>query len=161
MHTSSERPRTDIWETHSAEVERLIEAVEQDGHAYSLAMGELLRSLHSISQTLSGKRASDNWPIDIVRRVNQSSFSPNRRMEPGRGGRTVQVTPGGNSGNCPRVRLHFASLDNSSLAFGRLTGCCGYLPDTHTWPARSCSPSARKVMPAAARASRKTSTVAR
>ena len=56
MHEQQSRP--DIWEAHSAEVERLIKAVEQDGDAYSLALGELLRSLNSISQTLSGKRAS-------------------------------------------------------------------------------------------------------
>jgi hypothetical protein len=62
MHTSSERPRTDIWEAHTVEVERLIEAVEQDGDAYSMAMGELLRSLRSISQTLTGKRTSDDLP---------------------------------------------------------------------------------------------------
>ena len=60
MHTSSERPRTDVWEAHSAEVDRLIEELEQDGDAYSLAMGELLKSLYSISQTLSGKRTSDD-----------------------------------------------------------------------------------------------------
>ncbi len=62
MHEPSERPGTDIWDAHSADVESLIEAVEQDGHSYSLALGELLRSLNSISQTLSGKRASDEAP---------------------------------------------------------------------------------------------------
>ena len=62
MHEPSERTGTDIWDAHSADVERLAKAVEQDGHRYSMAMGELLRSLHSISQTLSGKRASDDPP---------------------------------------------------------------------------------------------------
>ena len=60
MPTPSELPRTDIWEGHSADVEKLIEAVEQDGLPYGMALGELLRSLHSISQTLAGKRTSDN-----------------------------------------------------------------------------------------------------
>jgi hypothetical protein len=52
----------DVWEAHSAEVERLVEAVEQDGLPYSLALRELLRSLNSISQTLSGKRDPDDPP---------------------------------------------------------------------------------------------------
>ena len=62
MHEPFERPGTDIWEAHSADVERLANAVEEDGLPYSMALGELLRSLHSISQTLSGKRASDEAP---------------------------------------------------------------------------------------------------
>jgi hypothetical protein len=62
MKEPSEQSKPDVWEAHSADVERLIEAVEQDGHGYGLAMGELLRSLHSISQTLSGKRTSDEPP---------------------------------------------------------------------------------------------------
>ena len=60
MHEPFERPGTDIWEAHSADVEALSKAVEEDGLPYSLALGELLRSLHSISKTLSGKRASDD-----------------------------------------------------------------------------------------------------
>jgi hypothetical protein len=62
MKESSERPRQDVWEAHSADVESLIKAVEEDGLPYSMAMGELLRSLNSISQTLSGKRPSGEPP---------------------------------------------------------------------------------------------------
>ena len=62
MHQPSERPAIDIWEAHSADVEKLAKAVEEDGLPYSLALGELLRSLHSISQTLSGKRTSGELP---------------------------------------------------------------------------------------------------
>jgi hypothetical protein len=62
MRMPSERPRTDVWEANCADVEKLVEAVEEDRLPYSMAMGELLRSLHSISQTLSGKGTSDDLP---------------------------------------------------------------------------------------------------
>jgi hypothetical protein len=62
MHEPSERSRTNVWEAHSADVESLAESVEKDGLPYSLALGELLRSLYNLSQTLSGKRASDDPP---------------------------------------------------------------------------------------------------
>jgi hypothetical protein len=59
MHEPSERPTTDVWEAHSADVESLVKAVEEDGFPYSMAMGGLLRSLFSLSQTLCGKRTDD------------------------------------------------------------------------------------------------------
>ena len=67
MDAPSRQSRPDVWEAHSADVEKLIEAVEQDGLPYGMAMGELLRSLHSVSQTLSGKRALSNPPPLIFR----------------------------------------------------------------------------------------------
>jgi nitrate reductase assembly molybdenum cofactor insertion protein NarJ len=60
LKESSQQSRPDVWEAHRPDVERLAKAVEEDGLPYSMAMGELLRSLHSISKTLSGKRASDD-----------------------------------------------------------------------------------------------------
>lgn len=40
-------------DTDSAHIEALIKVVEKDGLSHSMAMGELLRALHSLSQTLS------------------------------------------------------------------------------------------------------------
>ena len=51
MKKSIETP--DVWESHGAGVESLAASVEEDGLPYSLAMGELLRSLLALSQTLS------------------------------------------------------------------------------------------------------------
>lgn len=39
------------------EIEKLIKAIEEDGFPHSMAMGELLRALHSLSQTLQGHNA--------------------------------------------------------------------------------------------------------
>jgi hypothetical protein len=62
MKESSERPRPDVWEAHSADVESLIKAVEEGGLPYSLAMGELLRSLYSLPQTLSEQQKGADDP---------------------------------------------------------------------------------------------------
>jgi hypothetical protein len=62
MKESSERLRPDVWESHGADVERLAKSVEEDGLPYSLAMGELLRSLYSLSQTLSGQQKGAEDP---------------------------------------------------------------------------------------------------
>jgi hypothetical protein len=41
------------WDANGPEIESLIKAVEEDGLSYSIAMGELLRALYGLSQTLS------------------------------------------------------------------------------------------------------------
>lgn len=46
-----------LWDPDGPEIETLIKAVEEDGLPYSIAMGELLRALHSLSQTLTGHQA--------------------------------------------------------------------------------------------------------
>jgi hypothetical protein len=56
MNDLSEQSKADVWESSGAGVESLAQAVEEDGLPYGLAMGELLRSLLTLSQTLSGKR---------------------------------------------------------------------------------------------------------
>src|SRR5262245_59708652 len=37
MKELSEQSRADVWEAHSADVESLVKAVEEDGHSYSIA----------------------------------------------------------------------------------------------------------------------------
>ena len=56
MKQPSERPRPDVWASNGADVERLAASVEEDGLPYSMAMGELLRSLFDLSETLSRHR---------------------------------------------------------------------------------------------------------
>ena len=56
MKQPSERPRPDVWASNGADVERLAKSVEEDGLPYSMAMGELLRSLFDLSETLSRHR---------------------------------------------------------------------------------------------------------
>jgi hypothetical protein len=62
MVETTDRSKIDVWEANEAGVEGLAESIEGDGLPYSMALAELLRSLHRISQTLSGKRASDDPP---------------------------------------------------------------------------------------------------
>jgi hypothetical protein len=56
MKQPSERPRPDVWASNGADVERLAKSVEEDGLPYGRAMGELLRSLFDLSETLSRHR---------------------------------------------------------------------------------------------------------
>ena len=62
MVDSYDRPKIDVWEANGAGVERLAESIEGDGLPYSLAMGELLRSLYGLSQTLSWQPKGDDEP---------------------------------------------------------------------------------------------------
>ena len=56
MKQPSKRPRPDVWASNAVDVERLAASVEEDGLPYSMAMGELLRSLFDLSETLSRHR---------------------------------------------------------------------------------------------------------
>jgi hypothetical protein len=59
MAESPDRPKIDVWEANGAGVERLAELIEGDRLPYSMAMGELLRSLYGLSQTLSGQQRGE------------------------------------------------------------------------------------------------------
>jgi hypothetical protein len=53
----SEPAKASAWDVDSAEIEALIAEVEEDRLPYGVAMGELLRALYGLSQTLNGLEA--------------------------------------------------------------------------------------------------------
>lgn len=48
---------SDPWDIDGPEIETLIKAVEEGGLSHEIAMGELLRALYGIFQTLGGHQA--------------------------------------------------------------------------------------------------------
>jgi hypothetical protein len=71
--------RSNPWDADGPEIEGLVEAVEQDGLSYSMAMVELLRALYGLSQTLA------NHPSLSPQPVSAKDTSANKKSQAERG----------------------------------------------------------------------------